>query len=115
MTTKVAAIPNPSQKTGGIRAARIPETGGGIAARPAKAPPSTSHPPRTACRRPSTLSGDCRRGISETGGATAALEGWRQSTVDVDLRFEPDSDIALRGLAALKEELSVNVELASRR
>ena len=48
-----------------------------------------------------------------TGGATAVLEGWRQSTVDVDVRFEPDSDTALRRLASLKEELSVNVELAS--
>ncbi|HMI80176.1 MAG TPA: DUF6036 family nucleotidyltransferase [Solirubrobacterales bacterium] len=48
-----------------------------------------------------------------TGGATAVLEGWRQSTIDVDVRFEPDSDAALQRLAALKEELSVNVELAS--
>jgi hypothetical protein len=48
-----------------------------------------------------------------TGGATAVLEGWRQSTVDVDVRFEPDSDAALRRLASLKEELSVNVELHS--
>jgi hypothetical protein len=48
-----------------------------------------------------------------TGGATAVLEGWRQSTVDVDVRFEPDSDAALRHLATLKEKLSVNVELAS--
>lgn len=48
-----------------------------------------------------------------TGGATAVLEGWRQSTVDVDVRFEPDSDAALRQIAALKEQLAVNVELAS--
>jgi hypothetical protein len=48
-----------------------------------------------------------------TGGATAVLEGWRQSTVDIDVRFEPDSDLALQRIAALKEELSVNVELAS--
>jgi hypothetical protein len=27
-----------------------------------------------------------------TGGATAVLEGWRNSTVDIDVRFEPDSD-----------------------
>ncbi len=25
-----------------------------------------------------------------TGGATAVLEGWRESTVDVDVRFELD-------------------------
>lgn len=48
-----------------------------------------------------------------TGGATAVLEGWRESTVDVDVRFEPDSDPALRRIAALKEELEINVELAS--
>jgi hypothetical protein len=33
--------------------------------------------------------------------------------VDVDVRFEPDSDLALREIAALKERLQVNVELAS--
>jgi hypothetical protein len=48
-----------------------------------------------------------------TGGATAVLEGWRESTVDVDVRFEPDSDAALERVRDLKEELSVNVELAS--
>lgn len=48
-----------------------------------------------------------------TGGATAVLEGWRPSTVDVDVRFEPDSDEALRRIAELKERLQVNVELAS--
>lgn len=48
-----------------------------------------------------------------TGGATAVLEGWRPSTVDVNVRFEPDSDAALRELAALKERLQVNVGLAS--
>jgi hypothetical protein len=48
-----------------------------------------------------------------TGGATAVLEGWRASTVDVDVRFEPDSDAALRAIAGLKERLQVNIELAS--
>lgn len=48
-----------------------------------------------------------------TGGATAVLEGWRESTVDVDVRFEPDSDAALSRIRDLKEELSLNVELAS--
>lgn len=48
-----------------------------------------------------------------TGGATAVLEGWRATTVDVDVRFEPDSDAALRRIAELKEELQLNVELAS--
>jgi phytoene dehydrogenase-like protein len=48
-----------------------------------------------------------------TGGATAVLEGWRQSTVDVDVRFEPDADAALERIRDLKEELAINVELAS--
>jgi len=48
-----------------------------------------------------------------TGGASAVIEGWRQSTVDVDLRFEPDSDELLRELPKLKDQLQVNIELAS--
>jgi hypothetical protein len=48
-----------------------------------------------------------------TGGATAVLEGWRGSTVDVDLRFEPDVDELLREIPHLKERLGINVELAS--
>ena len=48
-----------------------------------------------------------------TGGATAVLEGWRVSTVDVDLRFEPDVDELLREIPRLKERLGINVELAS--
>lgn len=48
-----------------------------------------------------------------TGGATAVLEGWRESTVDLDLLIEPESDQVMRRLAALKEELSINVETAS--
>lgn len=48
-----------------------------------------------------------------TGGATAVLEGWRASTVDVDLRFEPERDILLRELPGLKNRIGVNIELAS--
>jgi hypothetical protein len=48
-----------------------------------------------------------------TGGATAVLEGWRPMTKDVDLRLEPDSDALLRRIATVKDELDVNVELAS--
>lgn len=47
------------------------------------------------------------------GGATALLEGWRETTVDVDLRLEPDHDALLRSIAELKERLDVNVELAA--
>jgi len=48
-----------------------------------------------------------------TGGATAVLEGWRESPVDIDVRFEPDTDAALQRIKELKETLGVNVELAS--
>jgi hypothetical protein len=48
-----------------------------------------------------------------TGGATAVLEGWRQTTIDIDLRFEPEGDELLRELPALKESLGVNIELVS--
>jgi hypothetical protein len=48
-----------------------------------------------------------------TGGATAVLEGWRESTIDVDVVFHPESDALLRALPPLKEELELNVELAS--
>ncbi|MEA2170056.1 MAG: hypothetical protein QOF76_3356 [Solirubrobacteraceae bacterium] len=46
------------------------------------------------------------------GGATAVIEGWRDTTVDVDLRIEPDHEL-LRHLPALKDRLDVNIELAS--
>jgi len=48
-----------------------------------------------------------------TGGATAVLVGWRSSTIDVDLKLEPERDELLRRIAELKEELDINMELAS--
>jgi len=48
-----------------------------------------------------------------TGGATAVLLGWRASTVDVDIKLDPEVDRIFRALPRLKEELEVNVELAS--
>ncbi|HEX8646712.1 MAG TPA: DUF6036 family nucleotidyltransferase [Thermoleophilaceae bacterium] len=48
-----------------------------------------------------------------TGGATAVLHGWRPSTVDIDVRFEPEADELLLAVARLKEQLDVNVELTS--
>jgi hypothetical protein len=47
------------------------------------------------------------------GGATAVLEGWRDSTIDVDLKLGDDADPVLRAIPAIKESLNVNVELAS--
>jgi Nucleotidyltransferase of unknown function (DUF6036) len=48
-----------------------------------------------------------------TGGATAVLLGWRTTTIDVDVVFVPESDALLRALPRLKEQLRLNVELAS--
>ena len=48
-----------------------------------------------------------------TGGATAVLLGWRGSTIDVDIRLAPESDTLLRAIQRIKEELQINVELAS--
>jgi hypothetical protein len=47
------------------------------------------------------------------GGATAVLLGWRTSTIDIDLKIIPESDEILRSLPQLKEQLQVNIELAS--
>lgn len=48
-----------------------------------------------------------------TGGATAVLLGWRSSTIDIDIKMEPDSDRLFRALPRIKNELEVNVELAA--
>lgn len=48
-----------------------------------------------------------------TGGATAVLMDWRDTTIDIDMKPVPDSDEIFRAIAALKEELGVNIELAS--
>ncbi|MBI2123007.1 MAG: hypothetical protein HYT96_02480 [Armatimonadetes bacterium] len=56
---------------------------------------------------------DIETRIYFTGGATAVLLGWRRSTIDVDLRIIPERDRLLRALPRLKEDLRVNIELAS--
>ena len=52
-------------------------------------------------------------GVFFTGGTTAVLMGWRESTIDVDLKLVPEQDAVLRAIPELKETLRVNVELAS--
>jgi hypothetical protein len=47
-----------------------------------------------------------------TGGASAVLLGWRSSTVDVDIQIIPESDLILRAIPRLKEELGMNIEIA---
>lgn len=51
--------------------------------------------------------------IYVTGGTTAVLLGWRDSTKDIDLKLDPEPPGAFEAIRDLKEELSVNVELAA--
>jgi hypothetical protein len=67
-------------------------------------------------RRFMTAFGSLARGpgnVYFTGGATAVLLGWRQTTIDVDLKLDPEPPGAFEALARLKDELDLNVELAS--
>jgi len=47
------------------------------------------------------------------GGATAVLMGWRDATIDIDLKIVPENDDLLRSLPRLKESLHLNLELAA--
>lgn len=48
-----------------------------------------------------------------TGGATAVLLGWRASTIDVDIKMQPEADRLFRALPRIKEKLQINIELAA--
>ncbi len=48
-----------------------------------------------------------------TGGATALLLGLREQTIDIDLKMDPEPEGAFEAIAALKNRLNLNVELAS--
>ena len=48
-----------------------------------------------------------------TGGATAVLHGWRPMTIDIDLKPDPEPLGLFEALAILKDQLDINVELAS--
>ncbi len=47
------------------------------------------------------------------GGVSAVLLGWRESTIDIDLKLVPEANEILKALPDLKESLQINVELAS--
>ena len=47
-----------------------------------------------------------------TGGSSAILFGWRDTTIDVDLKFDPEPAGVFDAIPALKRELGINVELA---
>src|SRR6266478_10203129 len=48
-----------------------------------------------------------------TGGATALLLGFREQTIDVDIKLDPEPAGAFEAIAMLKNRLDLNVELAS--
>ena len=48
-----------------------------------------------------------------TGGASALLIGWRDSTIDVDIRLDPEPPGIFQAIAKLKQKLNINIELAS--
>ncbi len=48
-----------------------------------------------------------------TGGATALLLGFRDQTIDIDLKLDPEPAGVFEAIAALKNRLDLNVELAS--
>jgi hypothetical protein len=48
-----------------------------------------------------------------TGGATALLLGFRDQTVDIDIKMDPEPPGAFEAIANLKNQLDVNVELAA--
>jgi hypothetical protein len=47
------------------------------------------------------------------GGATAVLKDIRKSTIDVDVKFEPEHNQIFSAIKTLKESLNMNIELAS--
>jgi hypothetical protein len=48
-----------------------------------------------------------------TGGVTAVWYGWRDATIDMDLKLDPEPSGIFEGIPAIKDRLSVNIELAS--
>jgi hypothetical protein len=48
-----------------------------------------------------------------TGGVSAVLLGWRDMTMDVDLKADPEPQGFFECLPRLKEQLDINIELAS--
>lgn len=47
------------------------------------------------------------------GGASAVLVGWRETTVDVDLKLDPEPPGVFEAIARAKEALDMNIELAA--
>lgn len=48
-----------------------------------------------------------------TGGATAVLLNWRDTTLDIDIKPVPETDEIFQAISSLKNDINVNIELAS--
>src|SRR2546427_13131488 len=48
-----------------------------------------------------------------TGGGSALLFGWRDTTIDIDLKFDPEPAGVVDALPGLKRALHINEELAA--
>ena len=48
-----------------------------------------------------------------TGGVTAVLLGWRDTTLDIDLKADPEPFGFFEALPKLKDKIDINIELAS--
>ena len=47
------------------------------------------------------------------GGASAVVIGWRNTTLDIDLKLDPEPPGAFEAIARAKDALDINVELAA--
>jgi len=48
-----------------------------------------------------------------TGGATALLLGFREQTIDIDIKLDPEPEGVFEAISQLKNRLDLNIELAS--
>lgn len=48
-----------------------------------------------------------------TGGATALLHDWREMTIDIDIKADPEPQGYFESIAHLKDSFPINIELAS--
>ena len=63
-----------------------------------------------------TALGDRVRGAGRiylTGGGTAVLYGWRETTIDLDLKADPEPPQFFEAIAEVKETIDLNIELAA--
>ena len=48
-----------------------------------------------------------------TGGTSAVLYGWRTTTIDADLAFDPEPKGIFEAISRVKDMLDINIELAA--